>query len=280
MREVGELLRRTREEKGLTLKDAQSATKIRTRYLEALERGDDSTVPGEVYFRGFLRSYANFLGLDGQELAARYRAFKEAQRAAQAPPVPSRKLPRGPAWRSLPLSGIVILLVALSFLAWWAWQSGYLPTGAGPREPAPPPGQAGPGTTPAGPGPGGPQATPGPGGEPGGGGAPPAGGQPPAPALERVASPPGQVRLLARGVPGLEVKASFADRCWVRVSTEGQVREETTFGPGQEKTWQARSSLRLRLGNAGAVALTVNGVAVGRPGAAGQVVDVIVEAAP
>ncbi|MEW5933591.1 MAG: helix-turn-helix domain-containing protein, partial [Bacillota bacterium] len=60
MREIGELLRRTREEKGLTLKEAQVETKIRTRYLEALERGDDSVVPGEVYFRGFLRSYANF----------------------------------------------------------------------------------------------------------------------------------------------------------------------------------------------------------------------------
>ncbi|MBC7339824.1 MAG: helix-turn-helix domain-containing protein [Firmicutes bacterium] len=286
MREIGELLRRTREEKGLTLKDAQVETKIRTRYLEALERGDDSVVPGEVYFRGFLRSYANFLGLDGQELAARYRALKEAERSEKAPPPPPPPRARGP---RLALSSTVLLvsLLALALAAWWAWQSGLLPTGAAPGTvpvPGAPsaPGESGPGgTAPGQPGP----AEPG-SGEPGSGapgpGTPGPGLPGPGPgtvALEKVSSAPGVVSFRVGGASELEVRASFSDRCWVRVTIDGTVAEETTFARGQEKAWSARQALRLRLGNAGAVELTVNGVEAGRLGGVGDVVDVILETA-
>lgn len=273
MREIGELLRRTREEKGLTLRDAQVETKIRTRYLEALERGDDSVVPGEVYFRGFLRSYANFLGLDGQELAARYKALKEAERVREIPPpAPRRKATRFA--RSLPATALVIFLIAASFIAWWAWQSGLVigPATPGQTLPSPSPGggqAGGPGPEPG--SPGGPGAGPGGGGEPGGGA--------PGVTVERISSPPGTVSFLVRGASSLEVKASFADRCWVRVMADGLLREETTFISGQEKLWRADAVLKLRVGNAGAVVLHVNGIETGRPGGTGEVVEVLVEVA-
>lgn len=277
MREIGELLRRTREEKGLSLKDVQVETKIRTRYLEALEHGDDSVVPGEVYFRSFLRTYANFLGLDGQELAARYRALKEAERASHAVPAPPRRravrLPR-----SWPVTVLVLLLLAVLFSAWWAWQSGLLPTWAGFSLKSPP-GRPGPLPAPGvpGPAPGAPEGGPAPhSGGPGEGGGGPEGA---AVTVERLATAPaGVVSFRVRGAASLEVRASFRDRCWVRVTADGVVREETTFSAGQERWWQARSTLRLRLGNAGAVEASINGRPAGVLGEPGQVIEVVVTA--
>lgn len=101
---IGELLRRTREAKGLALAQAQMDTKIRTKYLEALESGNDAETPGVAYFKGFLRFYGNYLGLDGTALVARYKELKATQGAAPAageapaaeppkPPVPARPVP-------------------------------------------------------------------------------------------------------------------------------------------------------------------------------------------
>lgn len=72
MRELGQVLRTQREELGLELNELESRTKIRKRYLIALEEGDWTILPGEVYARGFVRSYADALGLDGRDLLQRY----------------------------------------------------------------------------------------------------------------------------------------------------------------------------------------------------------------
>ncbi len=83
--EVGPLLRRRREALGYTLEDARAATKIRLRYLQALEDERADQLPAPVYTRGFIRSYASFLGLDGASLAAEWgRAAAEAEAAAAA----------------------------------------------------------------------------------------------------------------------------------------------------------------------------------------------------
>ena len=84
LEEIGRRLREARERKGLTLHDVQVATKIRRKYLEALERGDDAQLPPEVYTRGFIRAYAKLVGLDGMELAQAYSRWKRAQSAAGA----------------------------------------------------------------------------------------------------------------------------------------------------------------------------------------------------
>ncbi len=67
--QIGALLEQKRQEKGLSLRDVEQATKIRTRYLEGLEREDYSVLPDAVYVQGFLKTYANFLGLDGERLS-------------------------------------------------------------------------------------------------------------------------------------------------------------------------------------------------------------------
>ncbi|MGE5557983.1 MAG: helix-turn-helix domain-containing protein [Bacillota bacterium] len=77
MTEIGALLKKKREEKGLSYKDVQEAIKIRAHYLAALEAGDFSVIPGEVYLKGFLTNYATYLGIDRQEILAMYHRVKK-----------------------------------------------------------------------------------------------------------------------------------------------------------------------------------------------------------
>ena len=78
---LGNLLRAQREERGLTLEQAEEATRIRRRYLEALEAEHFAELPGEVYVRGFLRLYAEYLGLNPDEVLSRYRPLSRPTRA-------------------------------------------------------------------------------------------------------------------------------------------------------------------------------------------------------
>jgi cytoskeleton protein RodZ len=78
--QIGRLLERKRREKGLSLKEAEQATKIRTRYLEGLEREDYAMLPDPIYTQGFLKTYANFLGLDGEQLSRELRGRKVPRR--------------------------------------------------------------------------------------------------------------------------------------------------------------------------------------------------------
>ncbi len=64
--EIGSTLREARLRRRLDFRQVEQATKIRTRYLRALEEEDFDALPAETYVRGFLRAYADFLALDGQ----------------------------------------------------------------------------------------------------------------------------------------------------------------------------------------------------------------------
>ncbi|MGM9569987.1 MAG: RodZ domain-containing protein [Phascolarctobacterium sp.] len=84
---VGTLLREARLAKGLSLAEAEQGTSIRARYLEALEKDEYDKTPGEVFMKGMLRNYGNFLGLNGPELVQLYKASaagmaKEAVKSA------------------------------------------------------------------------------------------------------------------------------------------------------------------------------------------------------
>jgi len=65
---LGEILRQERERKGITLEQAAEDTRIRERFLAALESGDHRSLPGAVYTKGFLRNYADYLDLSSAEL--------------------------------------------------------------------------------------------------------------------------------------------------------------------------------------------------------------------
>lgn len=86
---VGEQLREAREGRGLDLHRVERDTKIRSKYIEAMESGDFADLPGEVYTRGFLRNYATYLGLDADEIV-------DAWRREAGAPVPVKAMFVGP----------------------------------------------------------------------------------------------------------------------------------------------------------------------------------------
>src|SRR6266540_4348521 len=89
MFEIGTSLREARLRKGLELPQIESATKIRGKYLLALEEEQFAQLPAQTYVKGFLRTYADYLGLDGQlyvdEFNSRYGVGDEE------PPAPVRR---------------------------------------------------------------------------------------------------------------------------------------------------------------------------------------------
>ena len=86
MKEIGAMLKAAREENGLSLEDLQMLTKIRAPQLEAMEAGDFHKLPGEVYVRGFIISYAKNVGLDPEPLLAEYYAMKKQAVLEEADP--------------------------------------------------------------------------------------------------------------------------------------------------------------------------------------------------
>jgi cytoskeleton protein RodZ len=109
----GEHLRREREMRGVSLDEISAATRISTRFLEAIEKDQWDQLPGGVFNRGFIRSIARFLGLDEDSLVAEYALGHSSgvpAPAAAAPKVPSH-MPRN--WQpAVTAVGVIVLVLA------------------------------------------------------------------------------------------------------------------------------------------------------------------------
>ncbi len=84
MARLGDALRAQRERMGITVEQAAEDTRIRDKFLRALESGDYQTLPGAVYTRGFLRNYADYLGLDPDALITQFQAERGAPDAPRS----------------------------------------------------------------------------------------------------------------------------------------------------------------------------------------------------
>jgi cytoskeletal protein RodZ len=84
---VGNKLHEARTRKKLSLQQVEEATKIRGRYLGAIENDEWDQLPGDTYARAFIRTYGRYLGLDGDRLAEEHRRSRGAAR-------PGERLPR------------------------------------------------------------------------------------------------------------------------------------------------------------------------------------------
>jgi cytoskeletal protein RodZ len=120
--ELGSSLRDARERQGIDLQQAELAVKIRAKYLRALEAEDFDVLPAQTYVRGFLRAYADYLGLDGQlyvdEYTSRFVVDEYAPRRVRRVKVRRQPYPR--VERNivlLALTGIAVV-TALIIAAW------------------------------------------------------------------------------------------------------------------------------------------------------------------
>ncbi|MDU2065866.1 MAG: DUF4115 domain-containing protein [Sporomusaceae bacterium] len=232
METVGQILRAEREKQNLSISEVEKATSIRALYITSIEEDQYKVIPGEVYLKGFIRNYANFLGLNGPELVELYRQTQkppeeEAEPIAQTPqPIKQDSL-----GRSFPskLVAMVILLVAVVGIGFWAYQSSG-------KTPGPMP-------------------------------APEAKTQQPAqvPPTPTTATKPADAK-------PVYVQAKFTAECWTLVTADGKQLYEGIPKINESFTWQADKTLVIKAGNAAAVDVTFNGQSQGKLGTKGDVV--------
>ena len=115
----GELLKRERELREVTLNEVTVATRIPPRFLEAFEREDWEKLPGGVFNRGFVRAIARYLGLDEESLLSEYDLAYGEQRGA-VPALAEDPIPSPPKW-AVTAAGIAILLLIVGVV----WGSVY-----------------------------------------------------------------------------------------------------------------------------------------------------------
>lgn len=123
---LGEVLRTAREAKGVDLPRVERETKIRERYLSALERGEYRELPGSVYTKGFLRNYGAYLGLDPEYLIDLYRLETGGGAERPAKPVPPRPMSvrRRRTFVVSPgaIAGTIMTLVVLGLVVWIGYE--------------------------------------------------------------------------------------------------------------------------------------------------------------
>jgi cytoskeletal protein RodZ len=232
-RELGERFRAAREARGVTLSEVAEQIRIRAVYLAAIEDEEWGTVGAPVYIRGFLRTYARFLGIDPEEAVAAFNRTQPGQPAAgssaqePAPSVASRRRSGLLIWIAATVAMLLVAFVVYNELAWRGEQTAVAPTPAVTATPG-----------------AGPTALP------------PPQSQPPNPAAE--------------GANSLALVLSAPS--WLRVTVDGSVSMEGTFPAGTAKTFHGKNAL-VRIGNAGGVEIYVDGKDRGKLGKAGDVVE-------
>ena len=115
-RHVGDVLRERREDLGLDLDEIGAMLRIRPAYLAALEQGRSHDLPGPAYAIGFVRAYADFLGLDTEQVLGRFRG-----EAAGVTARPDLALPVPLGERSLPGRALVLVAMIVTLCGYGIW---------------------------------------------------------------------------------------------------------------------------------------------------------------
>lgn len=109
----GELLKREREMREMSIDELTKSTRISRRFIEALENEDWNKLPGGVFGHGFVRTIARYLGLDEEALLGEYDLAR-AEKAALAAPKPEERIPSPPKW--LPVVAVIVMFLVAAGL--------------------------------------------------------------------------------------------------------------------------------------------------------------------
>ena len=140
MEEIGRTLRETRERLGLTLDEAERTIRIRASRLETLERGEFDSLPSQVQARGFLHNYAEFLGIDPEELLRRYDESRQPKRrrslvargsSQTAVKKNAARRIRMPSWFSPDILVVAIIVLGVIVVLIWGGRKLYATIGSG-----------------------------------------------------------------------------------------------------------------------------------------------------
>ncbi|MBV8490305.1 MAG: helix-turn-helix domain-containing protein [Candidatus Eremiobacteraeota bacterium] len=272
---LGERFRAAREARGLSLSDVSEQIRIRSVYLAAIEDENWPSIGAPVYIRGFLRTYARFLGLDPEDVVAAFNGAPAAApgaRPAAAPesaPAPSYTRSVGPPAApvepprrrgSLAIwaAGLVALLL-VGFVVYNEWMFRHqgnpaVAESSASASPAPSTSSATPEPSP----------TPAP-------GIGVASSAALSAAMEEEASLAESASTeVADGPNTLDLTLTAPS--WLRITVDGNVSMEGTFPAGTSKTFHGKSA-SVRVGNAGGVVIRIDGKDVGKLGHPGDVVE-------
>ena len=248
MSALGERFRSAREARGLSLSDVSEQIRIRSVYLAAIEDENWSAIGAPVYSRGFLRTYARYLGLDPEEVVAEFNrsAGSQAAEATTAQPVErERATASDRSSRSLSpfiwVAGLVaVVLIAFVFyneLTMRGRSAVAVTAAASPDETS---------------------AT-----------------ASPASSLES-SSPVEPTSAASAASPAASgahsLRVTLTSSSWLRVTVDGNVSMEGTFPAGTVREFRGKRAA-LRIGNAGGVDVLVDGKSVGKLGSDGDVVE-------
>src|ERR1700712_1316966 len=114
--DIGSRLREARMRAKIDINEVETRTKIRAKYLRALENEEWDLLPGEVYVKSFLRTYGDYLGLDTRQLVDDFRRQSGRPSAQERPPIapPGRERERNSRGRVLPpwlIIGVVVIAI-------------------------------------------------------------------------------------------------------------------------------------------------------------------------
>lgn len=264
-KDVGACLRDARERRGLSLRQIAAATRISVQALDAIERNDIRKLPGGIFSRSFVRGYAQEVGLDPEETVRDFveqfpvEAVTYGSPLVEAPGGESdRSLdPELKPWPNLLVIGAALAVGVVGVTLAVLWARGALTASASSDAPSP--------VTPGPPPASSPEAAPG------------AASPVPPPA---VASPGGPSPSAAASAPapaiapadGMQITVTSDAPCWVRIVADGVVRYEGTLDGGLSQTRDAKRTLVLTVGDAGACRVAINGRPARPLGASGRVV--------
>ncbi len=279
MDELGTILRETRTARGLPLEAVEEVTRIRARYLEALEEGRYDALPTPVHVRGFLRNYALFLNLEPEPLINRYNASRRMVQDIplakqvrpdldKAPPLPVETLDdeldsqpvfyrpagiglRAPAWFSGDILVGAFVLVVLALFAFWAGSRFIVPAITGARATETPVAEtAGTPSAASAAGAAVPQAT-----------------RTPTAVAQEPTSPP----IFA----SIKLEVTVTERSWLLVTVDGETVQEGMAREGDTFSWEGQELVKLLTGNAAGLSVTLNDREMTPLGDRGQVVEKI-----
>lgn len=245
--DVGNTLKEAREERGLSLEAAEEGTKIRRKYLEAMENEQFEVLPGRVYVKGFMRNYARFLGLDADDLVACYEELFPAEtspiKVNEPEPVRENRYPLKWQPRFNKYVAAAIGIALLFFIGTSLVGGMDLPGGQSPQVVQDK--KTGPAT---------PENTTG---------------------REKESRPNNEQQVQKPPVENEGVNLVLnvtEDRSWMQVAVDGNIVFTGFISANESKSFSAQQRISVRAGNAGVVQAQLNGEDMGLLGARGDVV--------
>jgi cytoskeletal protein RodZ len=240
---LGDILREEREKQNLTVKDVEMGTSIRALYISAIEENNYDVLPGEVYLKGFIKTYADFLNLDGSKMVDLYK--RQQSDLKKDNDILGEEIVNGPKFEKQPalesttlekpkfkknlLTGFAALVVIGGII--------YLGFGLDSEQV-----------------------------------------DKKLPVAEKQVSIKTEKATekvetnTTNQMKGVAITAKYTGDCWTQIEADNKTIYEGTAKNGDVLSWQADNTIVVRVGNAGAVEINHNGKNMGKLGSSGDVV--------